>query len=184
MDVMIDLETLDSSPTSAVLSIGACTFPEEHTFKANVSVASAMEHGTVSAATLEWWLRQSEAARAHLFDPAPVHLSVALQLLNTFWYTVGGKRAWGNGATFDNAIIRHAYERTGVKCPWQYYNDMCYRTIKNLNRDVKLDRSGTHHDSLSDAVSQARHASRILRLTSKENSDKMYDPPPSPSPGG
>jgi hypothetical protein len=73
-------------------------------------------------------------------------------------------RVWGNGADFDNPILAVAYRRTIFSGqPWKPYNGRCYRTVKNQFQDVKLVRTGTHHNALDDARSQATHLVEICR---------------------
>ena len=176
--VMVDLETLDSAGTAAITSIGAVFFdPTSSTlgpqFKANISFKSAVANGTVSGDTLKWWFEQSTEARAHLFDPRPIELKVALEDFAFFLRTHGDRDAkqnsatyvWGNGATFDNVILRHAYDKLGKECPWGFRWDSCFRTLKN-----QFDPTGAYykspevaHDALSDAIGQAKHAIRIFQ---------------------
>jgi hypothetical protein len=68
---------------------------------------------------------------------------------------------WGNGADFDNVILSSAYRNTGHVTPWGTYKNRCYRTIKSANRHVAMARTGTHHNALDDAKSQAQHLIRI-----------------------
>lgn len=46
--------------------------------------------------------------------------------------------------------------------PWPHWNDRCYRTLKAMRPDVKMERTGTHHNAVDDATSQARHALALL----------------------
>ena len=68
-------------------------------------------------------------------------------------------RLWGNGASFDNAILSTAYELCELETvqPWRFYNDRCYRTVKSLYPEVAMVRTGTYHNALDDAESQALH---------------------------
>ena len=68
---------------------------------------------------------------------------------------------WGNGAAFDNVVLASAFRATGMQVPWAFWNDRCYRTVKSLFSNVKLKRSGTHHNALDDAVTQAKHLLEI-----------------------
>lgn len=76
-------------------------------------------------------------------------------------------KVWGNGATFDNVILRGAYARTGHLCPWAFWNDHDVRTIVTLGRatgfDPKLDMpfDGVMHNALDDARHQAKYVSAI-----------------------
>jgi hypothetical protein len=65
-------------------------------------------------------------------------------------------RLWGNGASFDNAILAHAYARCGATPPWKFWNDRCYRTVAALTATPRQ-QGGTHHNALDDARSQAEH---------------------------
>ncbi|MCZ8725115.1 3'-5' exoribonuclease, partial [Escherichia albertii] len=66
-------------------------------------------------------------------------------------------KVWGNGATFDNVILRGAYERAGQICPWAYWNDHDVRTIVTLGRSIGFDPKmdmpfdGERHNALADA---------------------------------
>ena len=73
---------------------------------------------------------------------------------------------WGNGATFDNVIIRSAFKAVGLPVPWSFRNDKCYRTVANLlpkERQPALERSGTAHNALDDAITQAVHLQKVYK---------------------
>ena len=70
---------------------------------------------------------------------------------------------WGNGAEFDNVILSQAYKNVEKEVPWQYYNNRCYRTVKNLFPHIEMERVGAHHNALDDAKSQAEHLLGIIR---------------------
>lgn len=156
--VMLDLETADSRPTAAIVSIGAVIFHGDGTgreFYAAVDLQSSLDAGcTKSEATLAWWAQQSEAARAVFTDPARVSLAVALQALASFIDPQA--RVWGNGASFDNAIMANAYAAMGMPLPWKFWNDRCYRTVSAI-APTRRQQGGTHHNALDDAKSQADH---------------------------
>ena len=180
-DIMLDLETLDTGPDAAIVSIGAVAFNREGLGPAFYVVAnldSTLKSGaTISAGTVQWWMQQSDEARK-VFAPHSyaVSLAVALSLFQTWLFAMprgadapGPKdpaqrfRIWGNGASFDNVLLRRSYERLSMAPPWAFWNDRCYRTLKGLRPDIKLARTGTHHNALDDARSQAEHAVAILR---------------------
>ena len=164
-DVMIDLETMGTAPDAAIVSLGAVEmcFDEnqlgDHFFGA-ISLASAMKaNGTVEASTITWWLKQSEQARASITHGAD--LKETLIRFNR-WLDYQGThrtvRLWGNGATFDNVILRSAYAAVDVQPAWRFRGDMCYRTLKNIFSDVAPpERTGVHHNALDDALYQAEH---------------------------
>jgi len=104
---------------------------------------------------VRWWAEQSEDARAIFNHPEAKPLP---QVLAEFaaWLPKDS-RIWGNGAGFDQPILAAAYRAVGIPLPWEFRNERCYRTLKALAPDVKIRRTGTHHNALDDAVSQADH---------------------------
>lgn len=171
--IMIDLETMGTSPDAAILAIGAVVFcPETKTIGAQfyraVDLSSAVAHGgKIAPATVTWWMAQSHAARLAVTQADPVGIIEALVALDDWILDradrLDGIYVWGNGADFDGVILRSAYERIGHDVPWQHKNMRCYRTLKALAPDVPMDRAGTHHHALDDARSQAEHAIAIMR---------------------
>jgi hypothetical protein len=164
---MADLETLGRRAGCSILSIGAVKFDENglgEEFYRVIRRSSCTAAGLhEDPETLEWWSKQSDAARSVFEEAASedaVELVSALVSFNNF---VGkGGLVWGNGADFDNAILQAAYAVTGVQQVWEFWDNRCYRTLKSLYRDVKLVRQGVHHNALADAKTQAEHAVRIF----------------------
>lgn len=172
-DVMVDLETLGRRAGCAVLSIGAVEFCPDRGLGKELYVVvnrpSQRELGLhEDPDTLKWWMSQSEAARQVLDDAekaTAVSVAKALAQLTTFLTPMGLRRVrvWGNGGDFDNAILAGLYGAIGQGPPWDYWNNRCYRTLKNLVPGPKLKREGTYHNALDDAKSQAEHAVTLLR---------------------
>ncbi len=133
--IMVDIETMGTEPDSVILSIGAVRFDMETiraSFEVLVDIQSCLDAGLkVNAKTLQWWMKQSDAARRLLTDNTSMHLPLreALEAFNTF---VSDKEVWGNGAGFDNVIIKHAMAAVGVTPAWEFWTDRCYRTVKAL----------------------------------------------------
>jgi len=159
---MIDLETMGTRPTAPIVSIGAVAFDAtgiHDKFYVNVDLTSAVAAGgIIDPSTVMWWMSQSDESRAALLVKDDQYSVVgALSALSAWgdWGKVTG--VWGNGATFDNVILRETYYRAAVPCPWPFWNDRCYRTIKTIYPNVELVRSGTHHNALDDARTQAEH---------------------------
>lgn len=73
-------------------------------------------------------------------------------------------RVWGNGAAYDNVLLRGAYQRLYMPLPWEWRNDRCFRTLRKALPHVEAPtREGTAHHALDDARHQALHAVRLLR---------------------
>jgi len=177
MDFMLDLETLSSQPDAAIVAIGICTFShvdaaegrQRHKFYKVIDPESAQRSGgRIDAATVQWWMRQDLAARSVFNAGVAFTIDEALNSAHQFIRSFGERpRVWGNGASFDNVILRGAYERLGLKAPWEFRDERCYRTLKNLYRDIAFEATGVAHHALDDAISQAIHAERIFYAMAK-----------------
>jgi hypothetical protein len=164
--VMVDLETLGNTSSSAIVSIGAAKFTADgvlDTFYRRIDLQSCIRAGLkMDVNTVEWWMHQSDEARAVFTQPG-VGLRVALQDFSV-WYPKGGC-LWGNGATFDNVILTNAYRACDLEPPWPYWGDRCYRTVKALYKHIEADKfDGVKHNALDDALHQARHLIKIASV--------------------
>lgn len=164
--VMVDLETLGNNNNSVILSIGAVAFDlredEEftNTFYAVVDPQSCIDVGLkMDVSTIMWWMQQSDDARKALDKKGDPLLGILSKFSD--WYPKGAK-FWGNGATFDNVILSNAYTACKMQKPWRYSDDRCYRTVKALYPDVKVERVGIHHNAVDDAITQAKHLVAML----------------------
>lgn len=180
-DVMVDLETLGTTPGCSILSIGAVPFClsagalSDDSFYMPINTKSCVDAGLkTSASTLAWWEKQSEEARKVLTDAkkTKVKLKDALLDFNTWLSQFPDVRVWGNGADFDNPILVAAYEAVGLSQGWKPYNGRCYRTIKSVFDGPKLQRVGTFHNALDDARSQADHLINIYKAISANSHNK------------
>lgn len=174
--LMIDLETMGTKPNAPIVAIGAVFFDPQsgelgQEFYTAVNLASAMEQGALpDGDTIIWWLKQSPEARSAICVDNALSAAAALSELSHFINRNADPKfmkVWGNGATFDNTILRSTYERTGQPCPWEYWNDTDVRTIVLMGRQVgfdpKLDTpfDGVIHNALADARHQAKYVSAI-----------------------
>lgn len=164
MHCMVDLETLDVEPTAHILSIGAVMFNREQVVDAFYQIIDIddfmIDKFTISAGTLKWWLKQHEAIKE--FSKLGLPLPVVLANFSNWFKINDGKEMWGNGATFDNVILKNAYKVvSGVKIPWSYKDDCCYRTIVNKFPKIDLEFQGTRHNALADAQYQAEYLIKL-----------------------
>lgn len=166
-NIMLDLETWGTKPGSVITSIGAVVFNDDAItdhFHIHIIPETCVEVGLkIDASTILWWMRQSDEALKGFMEPAH-HIETALADFSRWCLAGRGDSepvVWGNGATFDNALLRSAYEACGIVAPWGAFSDRCYRTAKSYRPDIKMARTGTHHNALDDARSQAEHLIRI-----------------------
>lgn len=166
VDAMIDIESLGTTPGSAILSIGAVMFGLAglgETFYAPVLLQSCTAVGlTIDPNTIAWWMQQSDATRAAAFRDDAEALAVVLYRFTTWFAEVGAERPWCHGATFDVPLLEAAYKACGMVPPWKFWNVRDTRTLYDLG-GVKVDRSqGIHHNALDDARAQAEAAVAAL----------------------
>ncbi|TJT31358.1 exonuclease, partial [Escherichia coli] len=170
--LMIDLETMGKNPDAPINALAGKFFdpatgemgPE---FSKTIDLDTA--GGVIDRDTIKWWLKQSrEAQSALLTDEIP--LDDALLQLREFIDENSGEffvQVWGNGANFDNVILRRSYERQEIPCPWRYTNDRDVRTIVALGLVMDFDArsvitfEGERHNALHDARYQAKYVSAI-----------------------
>lgn len=157
-DIIVDLETLGTTESAVVISIGAVRFDinnldaEPHTFYRVLRFDEQENVGrTTDPGTLEWWALQSEAARKVF---AEQRHSVRGVLYDFDEFAEDAHRIWGYGSTFDNIILRSLYRSFGMGYPVAYGGDMCLRTIKFLTGGIEIQRTINlvHHNALDDAI--------------------------------
>jgi hypothetical protein len=187
-DIMIDMETTDLVATSAILSFAAVqcdltTGKIGDEYYRVVDLKTCLEKGlTLNAEVFYWWLQQSEFARQSVVDPNKATLD-GFCLEFTQWLlqlNIGISyledrdkpkymRLWGNGASFDNAILRHAFSKTDYDFKIPFWQDRDIRTVvgfypKNLFEEWKMKnvRKGAHN-ALDDARYQVRYISHMMK---------------------
>lgn len=165
--IMLDLETLGTGANSVIIAIGAVKFDStgiKDKFYRVIDPASCVKVGMqMDVSTVMWWMKQSDKARAEFERP---NVSIQRALIDFAEFVGFSERknteVWGNGASFDNVLLANAYKKCEIEQPWNYVNDRCYRTIKGMNRSIPLVRTGTYHNALNDAETQALHLILIL----------------------
>lgn len=170
-DVMVDLETLGRRPGCVVLAIGAVEFGSRGLGREFYQVLDVYGQKSLGLhddpETLAWWEAQAPEARQVLDQarhPDAKKFGVVMCEFDDWLRPIGFKRVrvWGNGADFDNAILACVYGALSLTPPWDFWNNRCYRTLKNLVPGPKVERTGTYHNALDDAKTQAIHAIRLL----------------------
>ncbi|HAH0814007.1 TPA: exonuclease [Escherichia coli] len=173
----VDLETMGTNTNAPIVVIGAVFFDPQTgeigpVFYIVISLTDAMNTGAVpDGGTIEWWLKQSSEARAAILTDQ-VKLKDALSQFREFINEYSDEKfvqVWGNGATFDNAILRASYERLDIPCPWRYHNDRDVRTIVELGKTIDFDArtvipfEGVRHNALDDARHQAKYVTATIQ---------------------
>lgn len=177
--VSIDLETLSTSPAAVILAVGAYAICEETgNFVRFYRVCStnSQPHRQIDPSTLQWWENQSAEARKVLDEatsPDATPLDDVLDELTNWIGLLGNTHqvyVWGNGASFDVAILEHAYKSRSPFVPWDFRKVRDMRTLYDITlrlglHDIgkSIERVGTHHNALDDAEFQAQIIIESLR---------------------
>jgi hypothetical protein len=170
-NLMVDLETLSTSSNAAIVSIGAVWFDPEkalddgyYQIYETVNIKSCIDAGfDLCGDTIKWWMAQPKEAQSVFNDPNQNTIQKALINLADYIYNVNPNvKVWGNGPSFDNAILANAYRRLNIEQPWMFYNERCYRTLMAMASDMgfkpKIMEKGVPHNALDDAMHQAKNA--------------------------
>lgn len=168
-DVSVDLETLATSTSAVILSIGIAS-NAGHKFHLALDVDEQIAMGRhVSASTFQWWLGDAsgEDARvsylALLAKRAPSSVSTARSELLAFFAKLEKEnpryRIWGNGPSFDLEILGSFI---GAK-PWQFFQERDVRTARMLVKSRTA--PAVAHDALADAEAQLEDIMRFVQMT-------------------
>jgi hypothetical protein len=164
-DVMVDIETLDTTPTSVVLSIAAVAFGKR-TYQQGprivLDVQDQIDRGrTISASTLLFWLSQPPEAQKHFkkgLEPCGDELKNPIALARLASDLAQFDRIWANGPSFDMVIIEDLFRTYHVTPPellFRKFRDQ--RTVQELIPDDQwpdLPVGFIAHDPMWDCINQ------------------------------
>lgn len=148
-EMMIDLETLDTTPSAIVLSIGAVVWKTlrhndkliwapVNRFMRVLNIQEQVDRSrTLSQSTLLWWQRQDPTARAEAFNPVRQPVCNVLTDFNAFVgkfqddevYPGGINAFWASPATFDFPIWEDLTRHFNQSPPWRYNQKYDVRTV-------------------------------------------------------
>lgn len=146
-NIAIDIETLSTQPTAAIISIAARVFTfsdgalkdEDSKFSCLVNAAScAMAGMHFYMDTVLWWEQQSAAAKApyEAMSGQSIPIRKALDNLTKFIDQIRAKSPnnkiliWCQGTDFDIPILKHAYHKCLIwKEPWSHHELRDARTF-------------------------------------------------------
>lgn len=177
-DLMIDVECAGIGDRGALMSLGCCFFDLQTctigpTFYRSINLATSVrDGGQIDPATFMFWLSQGQEARdAVRFSTCDVR--TVMQEFSDFiaeHSRHNDVRPYGNSAKFDLSKIEFACRAAGIKTPWFWTNERCFRTIRNLYPSVVYDpaqKGDAAHHALADAEFQARHLFAIKNRNRK-----------------
>lgn len=170
---MLDLETWGNGNNAMIIAIGAVAFDPFQNHEIDKVFYVAIEPETyqkghkrdIDPSTIKWWMDNAQQNARDALDRDEKVDAYSAHFGFIEWISSLGDDVivWGNGATFDNVIIRSSLEALGFGTPWPFYKDRCFRTLKNLAPGIKAEPVGVVHHALHDAQSQAYQMQAIVR---------------------
>lgn len=189
--IMLDLETLATTPDACILSIGAVEFnpySEEFLVRKQFYVTVDIAQGrTISQDTLWWWMQQGKEAQ-RVFNPEEARILEDALVDFARWieedtdFVHADKKVdevWSNGADFDIPIILSAAAELDIVMPWSFRTHRCFRTLRALYPNVKAPakpETSVSHNALDDAINQARWCHLIMRSRESFSSESSVAP--------
>lgn len=145
--VMIDIETLDTSPTSIIFSIGYIIFKSCKTFKDSIKYAKRYdieiegqsEIGlTRSEKTEKWWKKPENKEAFVALQKNTIPLKIALESLTKDLSNIRLNSYCAKSPNFDFVILENAYKACGLdedQIPWKFWQLVDVRTVEWILRD-------------------------------------------------
>lgn len=172
-DLMLDLETMGTDSYSAIVSIGAVEFDINtgetgKEYYKNIDLQSCLDLGLkANAATILWWMKQSEEARKSLIQNPKISINRALYEFSQFCSL--DHYIWGNSARYDCGILADAYNQSALEIPWNYTKERCVRTLVSFNPKIKSEMQfkGIKHNPIDDCKFQIEYCSKTWASLSR-----------------
>ena len=163
---MIDLETLGTSSNSVVVSVGLVAFNiSTGEILADIDIGLNLNQqiktgGVIDGDTLEFHFAQAPDSIQKMAQRKVLDVKEGLELISNFIKANNITTLWGNGATFDNVILRNLYARHLKVFPLGFWTDRDLRTAVDIyNIDTRtVPFEGIKHYCLDDA----RHQVKLL----------------------
>jgi hypothetical protein len=165
--IMLDIETLATSPNAVMLTIGAIRFSPfaddrksyegkdilMDTFYRRVDPASFdWPEAEIDEGTLEWWSKQADEVKEEAFTEVDRHDIRSVMLDFYKWSNQGFHTVWANGPAFDIVILESINKHIQRGNPWKYWQVKDARTVYGLVEHERPDQQ-LHH-ALWDCWSQ------------------------------
>lgn len=178
LNIVLDLETLSTSHDAAIIQIGAVVprFDHKHIlgwpfeFQATIKYEDCLESVSRKLTsqdhmTMQWW--EGQASRKEVFSGQLDYAEALEQFVDWVKHFKMPVVIWGNGADFDNVVLRHSLDAFGFHDVWSFRNNRCFRTMKNVfpveDQTLALGPQETKHTALGDARWEARILNEIVR---------------------
>lgn len=162
--LMFDIETLGNTNKPVITQIAAVVFSMDgkihDEFEIKIKIDTCLMAGmNIDESTLFWWSEQDPILYKKVNFLGLRHdIWTALNSLSEFLGEYRMLKAWGNGPNFDFRHLASAYELTGNKIPWKFWNERCVRTMNDvlINNNIKINFEGEPHNAIDDCKHQIK----------------------------
>jgi hypothetical protein len=170
-DVMIDIETLGTRSTSAIIQIGACYFDRDtgeigQTFSVNIDYLVSTEPFTTDEASMQWWSEQSQEAKDAVSANGVI---IATAIRDLYDFLDNDEVCIWSHATFDIPILLNAFQVLGLAFPIHHKKMRDIRTLMDLadHHGNPEEREGIHHNALDDCLFQVKYCVQAFNKLKK-----------------
>lgn len=185
-NVMIDIETLSTHKDAAIIEIGAVEFNKftgeiGGTFNFIIDSSDWCKNDRhIDGETIQWWFKQSNAVRKRFSvkQEGVEYGNLHRALIDLTYFIMDCDSidedknvvVWGNGSSFDIAILESAYNHFDMNLPWKFWSVNDVRTIVALNPSVKgnCKCNGTKHSAVDDCKYQIKYLTRTIKSLKNE----------------
>lgn len=164
---MLDLETMDTTETAHILSIGFVIWTpdnivynkdvDEINYQAKFHAVVPNEYNkgrSISADTVKWWMQQSEQARC-VFNAVYDSFNGNMQpLFNIVNMIESVDHIWANDPDFDCVILKNWLAQHCPHVRWPFWKHRSIRTLKAMYDIPEIPMKGTAHNALDDCLYQ------------------------------
>ena len=171
MHLMIDLETLATTPNAAILTIGACKFDPHgtdihSTYYERIVLDTQESYGrTINDDTLAWWSQQDPQIQEDAFGEGDDRIDLCDAMKKLYTFGLGTTNVWSHGSIFDIVIIEDICRSFQQAVTWKFWEVRDTRTLFDLAKvDVRIEGK---HNALTDAVAQAQAVQQAYSILIK-----------------
>jgi exodeoxyribonuclease VIII len=177
-NVMIDIETLGTTPNSCILQVAAVMWDNfgriDEGISFDLSVTEQVNLGRkIDSRTVSWWMDgkvSPEVRQSVLGRSETLRFHDGMEKLNDYigsaYGDKGGINVWANPPQFDISIIRSAMESCSIIPVWQHWEERDLRTLRNVCKECNITfekKNESHHSALSDAKHQAEEVIHLMK---------------------
>lgn len=183
-DVMIDIETLDTTPSAIILSIGARAFnlatgeKDPKGLHVTISIQEQIDEGrTHSIAAAMWWGGQPQGIQQESFSEEESFLGAIKALEEYFYdYCYSDCCVWSKSPAFDLVILKHALRSLLRNEIWNYRRERDVRTYLWALPSEKFEEAKeSKHVAIADVDIQIEEVCRAYQLLNEKESNTRTD---------